>query len=62
MSNMYYEKLDKSEKITNNEISKNISRYLLDNEDPEELINFLSIENPTEIFNLQLGENQFTSK
>ena len=59
---MYYEKLDKPEKITNNEISENISRYLLDNEDPEELINFLSSENPTEIFNLQLGENQFTSK
>ena len=59
---MYYEKLDKPEKITNNEISENISRYLLDNEDPEELINFLSSENPAEIFNLQLGENQFTSK
>ena len=59
---MYYEKLDKPEKITNNEISENISRYLLDNEDPEELINFLSSENPNEIFNLQLGENQFTSK
>ena len=59
---MYYEKFDKPDKITNNEISENISRYLLDNEDPEELINFLSSENPTEIFNLHLGENQFTSK
>ena len=61
MSDMYYEKFDKPDRITNNEISENISRYLLDNEDPEELINFLSSENPTEIFNLQLGENQFTS-
>lgn len=58
----YEKKGNKDTPNFTNEVSESISRYLLNNEDPEELINFLSSENPEEIYNLQIGENQFTSK
>ena len=49
------------EKI-NPDLSENISRFLLSNDDPEELINFLNTEEEKEIFDLKIGENQSTSK
>ncbi len=49
------------EKI-NPDLSQIISRYLLNDDDPEELINFLNSEEEKEIFNLKIGENQSTSK
>jgi len=48
------------EKI-NPDLSENISRFLLSNDDPEELINFLNTEEEKEIFDLKIGENQSTS-
>ena len=49
------------EKI-NPDLSENISRFLLNNDDPEELINFLNTEEEKEIYDLKIGENQSTSK
>ena len=49
------------EKI-NPDLSQIISKYLLNDDDPEELINFLNSEEEKEIFNLKIGENQSTSK
>ena len=49
------------EKINPN-LSEIISRFLLSNDDPEELINFLNIEEEKEIYDLKIGENQSTSK
>ena len=49
------------EKI-NPDLSESISRFLLDNDDPEELINFLNTEEEKEIYDLTIGENQSTSK
>ena len=43
-------------------LSENISRFLLSNDDPEELINFLNTEEEKEIYELKIGENQSTSK
>ena len=48
------------EKI-NPDLSENISRFLLSNDDPEELINFLNTEEEKEIFDLKIGETQSTS-
>ncbi len=49
------------EKINPN-LSEIISRFLLSNDDPEELINFLNTEEEKEIYDLKIGENQSTSK
>ena len=49
------------EKI-NPDLSESISRFLLSNDDPEELINFLNTEEEKEIYDLKMGENQSTSK
>ena len=49
------------EKINPN-ISESISKFLLSNDDPEELINFLNTEEEKEIYELKIGENQSTSK
>ena len=49
------------EKINPN-LSESISRFLLSNDDPEELINFLNTEEEKEIYDLKIGENQSTSK
>lgn len=49
------------EKINPN-LSESISRFLLSNDDPEELINFLNTEEEKEIYELKIGENQTTSK
>jgi hypothetical protein len=49
------------EKI-NPDLSESISRFLLNNDDPEELINFLNTEEEKEIYDLTIGENQSTSK
>ena len=49
------------EKI-NPDLSESISRFLLNNDDPEELINFLNTEEEKEIYELKIGENQSTSK
>jgi hypothetical protein len=49
------------EKI-NHDLSEGISRFLLNNDDPEELINFLNTEEEKEIYDLKIGENQSTSK
>ena len=49
------------EKI-NPDLSESISRFLLNNDDPEELINFLNTEEEKEIYDLKIGENQSTSK
>jgi hypothetical protein len=49
------------EKINPN-LSEIISRFLLSNDDPEELINFLNTEEEKEIYDLKMGENQSTSK
>ena len=49
------------EKINPN-LSESISRFLLSNDDPEELINFLNTEEEKEIYELKIGENQSTSK
>ena len=46
----------------NPELSESISRFLLSNDDPEELINFLNTEEEKEIYDLKMGENQSTSK
>lgn len=59
MSDIY--NLNKTDNIFHDDISQNITTYLLNNEDPEELVNFLQSENPNEIFNMQIGENKFTS-
>ena len=48
------------EKI-NPDITESISRFLLSNEDPEEIINFLNTEEEKEIYELKIGENQSTS-
>ena len=48
------------EKINPN-LSEIISRFLLSNDDPEELINFLNTEEEKEIYDLKIGENQSTS-
>ena len=48
------------EKINPN-LSESISRFLLSNDDPEELINFLNTEEEKEIYELKIGENQSTS-
>ena len=45
----------------NPDLSESISRFLLSNDDPEELINFLNTEEEKEIFDLKIGENQSTS-
>jgi hypothetical protein len=49
------------EKINLN-LSESISKFLLSNDDPEELINFLNTEEEKEIYDLKIGENQSTSK
>ena len=49
------------EKINMN-LSESISKFLLSNDDPEELINFLNTEEEKEIYELKIGENQSTSK
>ena len=49
------------EKI-NPDLYESISRFLLNNDDPEELINFLNTEEEKEIYDLKIGENQSTSK
>ena len=49
------------EKI-NPDLSESISRFLLNNDDPEELINFLNTEEEKEIYDLTIGENQSTGK
>lgn len=49
------------EKI-NPDLSESISRFLLNNDDPEELINFLKKEGEKSIFDLKIGEEQSTSK
>ncbi len=49
------------EKINPN-LSESICRFLLSNDDPEELINFLNTEEEKEIYELKIGENQSTSK
>ena len=49
------------EKI-NPDLSESISRFLLNNYDPEELINFLNTEEQKEIYDLKIGENESTSK
>ena len=49
------------EKINPN-LSEIISRFLLSNDDSEELINFLNTEEEKEIYDLKIGENQSTSK
>ena len=46
----------------NPDLSESISRFLLNNDDPEELINFLNTEEEKEIYDLKIGENQSTSK
>ena len=46
----------------NPDLSESISRFLLSNDDPEELINFLNTEEEKEIYELKMGENQSTSK
>jgi hypothetical protein len=46
----------------NPDLSESISRFLLNNDDPEELINFLNTEAEKEIYELKIGENQSTSK
>ena len=46
----------------NPDLSESISRFLLSNDDPEELINFLNTEEEKEIYDLKIGENQSTSK
>ena len=46
----------------NPDYSQIISKFLLNSEDPEELINFLNSEEEKEIFDLKIGENQSTSK
>ena len=46
----------------NPNLSEIISRFLLSNDDPEELINFLNTEEEKEIYDLKMGENQSTSK
>jgi hypothetical protein len=46
----------------NPDLSESISRFLLSNDDPEELINFLNTEEEKEIYYLKMGENQSTSK
>ena len=46
----------------NTDLSESISRFLLNNDDPEELINFLNTEEEKEIYDLKIGENQSTSK
>ena len=48
------------EKI-NPDITESISRFLLSNDDPEEIINFLNTEEEKEIYELKIGENQSTS-
>ena len=48
------------EKINPN-LSESISRFLLSNDDPEELINFLNTEEEKEIYELKIGENKSTS-
>ena len=48
------------EKINPN-LSESISPFLLSNDDPEELINFLNTEEEKEIYELKIGENQSTS-
>jgi hypothetical protein len=45
----------------NPDLSESISRFLLSNDDPEELINFLNTEEEKEIYDLKMGENQSTS-
>ena len=45
----------------NPDLSESISRFLLSNDDPEELINFLNTEEEKEIYDLKIGENQSTS-
>ena len=49
------------EKI-NPDLSENITGFLLNNDDPEGLINFLKTEEEKEIYDLKIGENQSTSK
>ena len=46
----------------NPDLSESISRFLLSNDDPEELINFLNTQEEKEIYDLKMGENQSTSK
>ena len=46
----------------NPDLSESISRFLLSNDDPEELINFLNTEEEKEIYDLKMGENQSSSK
>ena len=46
----------------NPDLSESISRFLLNNDDPEELVNFLNTEEEKEIYDLKIGENQSTSK
>ena len=46
----------------NPDLSESISRFLLSNDDPEELINFLNTEEEKEIYDLKMGENLSTSK
>ena len=46
----------------NPDLYESISRFLLSNDDPEELINFLNTEEEKEIYDLKMGENQSTSK
>ena len=48
------------EKINMN-LSESISKFLLSNDDPEELI-ILNTEEEKEIYELKIGENQSTSK
>lgn len=43
-------------------VSDNISRYLLNTDDPEELTNFLKSEEEKRIYDLRIGDNQLTSK
>ena len=49
------------EKI-NPDLSEIIFRFLLNNDDPEELINFLNAEEQKEIYYLKIGENKSPSK
>ena len=45
------------DKKINHDLSKIISGFLLNNDDPEELINFLNTEEQKEIYDLKIGEN-----
>ena len=46
----------------NPDLSESISKFLLNNDDPGELINFLNTEEEKEIYDLKIGEYQSTSK